>query len=209
MVVDGEPASRDLRLAGHRCAVRRGHEAGTELESRQHDDELMRNPVVPHLHLEAAAALQGVLRCDDEFLPGPRPLCRFAVDLYLADRHPDQVEVEAAQRLCRLRLDRGLAVEDIRRRVVGDLQVVVADVVPTVAVGRVVGVSEARRTGFATGSRALGRDVRLRRGGNTQGDRARDRGDRGEGSSRSERSSGHSDLLQGARLPRPGRTAST
>ena len=70
-----------------------------------------------------------------------------AVDLDGPDFEPVEVEVEARKVLCRSRLDRGSAVQDIGRRVVRDVEVVMRSVVSTVAGEREVRIADPGRAG--------------------------------------------------------------
>ncbi len=147
MVVHGEPGGRDLGLAGDGGSIRSRHEAGPDPETGQ--DELDGDAAIADFHLEAVPLLQRALRGNDELLAAPTPACPLAVDLNPAHVEPNQVEVEAAETLGGGCAYRRIPVELICGRVVGDVQVVVADVVAAVPVRRVVRVSEPRRAGNA------------------------------------------------------------
>lgn len=141
MVVDREPGGRHLGLAGDRRAVRGGHEAGPNVRAREH--ELLRHAVVADLDLEAP--LHRAPRGDRQLLAVAAERRAPAVDLHAAHVQPDQVEVEAAQALDGRGPDRRLPLEAVARRVVRDVQVVVADVIAAVAVTGVVRVADAGR----------------------------------------------------------------
>ena len=89
--------------------------------------------------LEVPALRQGPLRCDGQLLPGAAVGRRLAVDGDLPDLQSHEVEVEGREVLGRGRLDGRGAGEDVGRGVVAQVQVVVGDVVPAVAVQWVVG----------------------------------------------------------------------
>ena len=147
VVVDREPACRDLGLSGDGRPLGRVHEPGPDVEAG--DRELGRDPLVANLGLEPLAIAKRALRLDHELLAVAAPVRAFAVDLDAVDGHPDEVEIEAAQALRRLGTDRRLAVEPIRVGVVVDVDVVPSDVVAAVPVGREVVVAGARGPGRA------------------------------------------------------------
>jgi hypothetical protein len=87
--------------------------------------------------------VQPVVRRDDQLLALARELRRHVVDAHGVHVETLQVEVEAAQRLRRARRDQREPVEVVRRRVVAQRQVVVADVVAAVPLIGEVRVAEA------------------------------------------------------------------
>jgi hypothetical protein len=86
---------------------------------------------------------------DRQLVLGAAAPSRLAVDHDLADLEPDQVEIEAAEALGSGRIDGRLTLEAFASRVVGDLEVVVIDVVTAVAVLGVVLVPDPGRPGRA------------------------------------------------------------
>ena len=142
VVVDREPAGRDLGLAGDDGAVVGVDEPGLDGEAGAEDELLGDRHAVVADHggepvaLAAARAGVTVSSC-----VGPRPAGRAAVHLDRADGQPDEVEVEPGQVLGRPGRDRGHPDEPVGGRVVGHLEQVVADVVAAVAVEREVGVA--------------------------------------------------------------------
>jgi hypothetical protein len=153
MVVHREPARCDLGLAGHDGALRCGHEARARGEPR-HAERVWRALVV-HDHDERVPRAERRRRRDLELVSGPGERRGPAVDGDRVHVQPDQVEVEARQVLRRNGLDGGGAAELVRARRVAEVQVVVLHVVAAVAVGRVVGVADARRARRVAGP-ALG-----------------------------------------------------
>jgi hypothetical protein len=143
MVVHGEPGRRHLGLSCDRDPVRRGHEAGPDVEARK--GELDRNAVVGDVDLEALPSPDRSTRRDGQLLAAARPRRLPVADLDVAHLEPDEVQVEAAQVLGGPGGDGRLPVETVRRGVVGDVEVVVADVVAAIAVAREIGVAHAGR----------------------------------------------------------------
>ena len=92
----------------------------------------------------ALARLDLVLRHDDELGSVAGPSGRLAVDDEAADRHAVEVEVEAVEVRGRRGGDDRRRRPDVRRRVVRAGDVVVPDVVATVAGQGVVAVTDAR-----------------------------------------------------------------
>ena len=156
VVVDGIPARGDVRLADHECALVGVHEPGA-LEPDRHAR-------VGDLDPELLALADRLVRPHPELVPLPTPGRPLAVDLDAVDLQPDQVEVEARQLLGGGRRDRCQAREPVRGGLVPRVEVVVADVVPAVAVLREVAVTHAGRS--RGGCRPL-----LRIGGNRDGRR--------------------------------------
>jgi hypothetical protein len=166
VVVDGEPGRRDLRLPGDGHPVGGRHEAGPH--HGPGEDELLRHAAVTDLDLEAAPVAQRAPRRDDELLAEAHPPRAPPVDRDALDVEPDQVEVQAAQVLGRLRLDVGIPVETVGRGVVVDLKVIRAHVVAAVAVPRVVAVPDPRGPGDARAPIVV---VRERGGGSAREER--------------------------------------
>jgi hypothetical protein len=89
--------------------------------------------------------------------------CGRSVDRDPADPEAQQIEIEGGESLRRSRLDRRDAPEPVLGRRVGDLEVVVIDLVAAVSLQREVGIADSRR------ARAL------RLGGRRQQQRSGDR----------------------------------
>ena len=145
VVVEGEPVGRALGLAHHdRAVVGVDPAVGQRLVGDRQVDLGPGHAVVADHGREPPALLQLVPWGHGQLVVlaarPPRPL---AVDHHRADGHPLEVEVEPAQRLGGPGRDRRHPDKAVRRRVVGDLQQVVGDVVAAVAVQRVVVVADA------------------------------------------------------------------
>lgn len=142
VVVAREPPPGRLGLVGADPAVRGAVPTGepVRLLGRGH-------PVVAHHDRQGRALGQRRLRRDHQLvLARGGEGGRHAVDPHLA--HVEQeVQVEAGQVLRGLRQEGRGALQLVRRGLVLQPQVVVLDVVAAVAVGRVVGVADARRAG--------------------------------------------------------------
>ncbi len=174
MVVAREPPPRRLGLVRGDPAVRGAVPAGEPVRRLRR-----RHPAVAHHDGDVRALGQRRPGRDLQLVlarGGERRLR--AVHPHLA--HVQQeVQVEPRQVLCGAGQQGRRALQLVRRRPVGQPQVVVGDVVPAVAVGRVVGVADARRAGRGGGRRC--RD-RQQQGGR---ERARDDQSAVHGSSKS------------------------
>ena len=137
MVVHRIPARCDVRLADDERSVVRVQEAGAL--------ERLRNAAVADDDGEVAPFGQAALRRDGELAAFTAPERAAPVHDDGVDRQPDEIEVEARQVLGRGGTKLGLALEEIRRRVVLHLEVVVADVVAAVPVKRKIRIAGARR----------------------------------------------------------------
>ena len=164
VVVDREPAGRDLGLAGHDGPVVGVDEAGLDGEAgAQHQLLGDGDAVVADHGGEPAALAQPVGRGDGQLVLGTRPAGGAAVDLDRADGQADEVEVEPGQVLGRPGRDGGHPDQAVGGRVIGHLEQVVADVVAAVAVQGEVVVTDpggARPEAAATTARPGGRPGR-------------------------------------------------
>jgi hypothetical protein len=117
--------------------------------------ELDRHSAVANLYLESSPLPQCALRGDHELLAASAPTCPLAINLDPAHVEPDEVEVEAAQVLGGGCAYRRIAVELVCRRVIGDIELVVPDVVAAIPVQREIRVSEPGRAGNGNPAREL------------------------------------------------------
>ena len=153
VVVGREPGRRHVRLADDHHAVVGVEDAGV---AQVGVDDDLRNPVVDHLGGERLALVQGPARRDGQLAAVAGPPCRAAVDRERPDGQALEVEVEGGQVLRRPGPDGGDPVEHVGLRRVLDVQVVVPDVVPAVAVQREVRITHPGRARAATRTRARG-----------------------------------------------------
>ncbi len=141
VVVDRVPRRRHIRLADDDHAVV-GREDPALAECRI---ERQRHALVAHDDRELVSLAQARPGRDRQ-LPGvAAPGRRMTADRDRVDVQSDEVEIEAGEVLRRRRRDRGNPVDVIRRRVIGDVERVVPDVVAAVAREREVRVADPRR----------------------------------------------------------------
>ena len=147
VVVGREPGRRSVRLAGDDEAGLGGQEARDP--DRGGIADRLGHAVVADDRRERRAVGDRRLRVDDQLVLLALELRGRAADRDRTDRQAMQVEVELRERLGRLGRDRGGPAQDAARRVVGDREVVVLDVIPAVPVLGVVRVTEPRGAGRA------------------------------------------------------------
>jgi hypothetical protein len=141
MVVDRVPRGRDVRLADDQRPVVGVHEARLS----EQVDQRLGHAGVRHGDLERPSSRYAAPGRDRELaaLAAERGPAR--VDAHRLDVESLQVEVERREVLRRDGLDRRDTLEHVGRRVVGDIEVVMAHVVAAIAIEREVRVAGTRR----------------------------------------------------------------
>ena len=164
MVVGREPRRGAMRLADDDRAV-----IGVDEPGPAEFRERFRDAVVGDCHRERRLVPDAGGWRDRQLLPVACPGCARTVDLDGIDRQPDEIEVERRQVLGRAGPDGRRSGQLVGIWVVGEIQVVVLDVVPTVPVERVVGIADARCAGREHGwGRRPGQHERTQRDGNDE-----------------------------------------
>ncbi len=141
VVVGREPGGGHVGLAHDHRAVVGGDEAGAAAL----DD--VGHAVVGDLHGERRVPGQARLRRHRQLAAVARPGRRLVVHLDRADGHPLEVEVEGREVLQRPGREQRGAGQHVGGGVVGQVEVVLLDLVPAVAVEREVRVADAGRPG--------------------------------------------------------------
>ena len=137
------PGRGHVGLVAHERAVFGVQEAVGRAEHDRRADDRLRDPAVVDRHVEGRALPQAVERRDLQLLAVAVEGGGIVVHAHRADLELLQVEVQARQVLGGARPDDHGAVQPVGRRVVGEAQVVVPDVVAAVAFQREVGVADA------------------------------------------------------------------
>ena len=131
MIVYREPGRSRIRLSNCVCSVAGRGEAGREAVDRF--PEVDRDAAVADRQREAFSLMQRLLRSHRQLLAVAAPAGLLVADFDPLDIESEQVEVEAAEVLSRLRIHLGPAAKVDGGGVVGEVEVVVANVVAAVA----------------------------------------------------------------------------